>query len=351
MNTRQLTILAVLAVLSVGATAAVLRTGSAGVASDRRGERVLPGLDTKANEITGLVVRDGSDTLSIERKNAAFVTADSGYPVKPDAVRDLLASSIELSFEEARTSDPARYGDLGLADPGGQAGAGEQVGAGGQAAAGEQAKAKEIILRTAGGELADFMVGKRDNTVGGPVGGVFVRLKDQPQTWLARGNVRLPSSRSDWLAPLDLNIKRNAIKKIELSGGGRDTVTASAEKPGDLKLDNVPEKRVPDSFKVGRLATLIESFAFQDVRKRSKPGDDARRMLVDFDDGLRLIVTGVGEPSQGWVQISAESTNDVQRERANAIAAKVDGFDFRLPADRAELLGWTNTELTTEQKS
>lgn len=50
-------------------------------------------------------------------------------------------------------------------------------------------------------------------------------------------------------------------------------------------------------------------------------------------------------------QLSAEATNNAQRERANAIAAKVEGFDFRLPADRAELLGWTNTELTTEQKS
>jgi len=31
--------------------------------------------------------------------------------------------------------------------------------------------------------------------------------------------------------------------------------------------------------------------------------------------------------------------------------AKVDGFDFRLPAPQAELLGWTNAELTNEQKS
>ena len=258
MNTRQLTVLAVLAVVSVGATMAVLRSGTAGVASDRRGERVLPELDAKANEITGLLLREGGDTISIERKNAAFVTAEAGFPVKTDAVRELVASSMELSFEEARTSDPARYADLGLADPGSAA------------AAGGQAAAKEIILRTAGGELADFMVGNRDNTVGGPAGGMFVRLKGQPQTWLARGNVRLPSNRSDWFAPLDLTIKRDAIKKIELSGGGRDAVTAAANaaKPDELALENVPEKRVPDTFKLGRLATLIASFAFQDVRKR-----------------------------------------------------------------------------------
>jgi uncharacterized protein DUF4340 len=273
---------------------------------------VLPELDAKANAITGAVLREGGDTISIERRNAAFVTADAGFPVKTDAVRELIASSMELSFEEARTSDPARYADLGLADPGSAA------------AAGDQAAAREIILRTAGGQLADFMVGNRDNTVGGRAGGVFVRLKGQPHTWLARGKVRLPSNRSDWFAPLDLNIKRAAIKKIELSGGGRDAVTAAANaaKPGELALENVPEKRVPDTFKVGRLATLIANFAFQDVRKRSKPTDDPRRLVAD-----------------------------AEREKASAIAAKVDGFDFRLPVDRTEILGWTNAELTTEQKS
>jgi hypothetical protein len=335
MNTRQLTILALLAVVSVAATAAVLRTSTASVASDRRGERVLPALIDKANDITGLVVRQGADTLTIERKNAGFAAADSGYPVKTDAVRDLLASSIELAFEEARTSDPARYADLGLADPGTAADAG-----------------KEITFRTAGGELADLVVGNRDNTVGGPVGGMFVRLKGQPQTWLARGNVRLPAGHAEWFAGLDLDIKRGQIKKLELSGGGRDGVTATAAdgKPGELTLENLPDKRVADSFKVGRLATLIESFAFQDVRKRSKPADDPRRMVVELADGLRLVLTGVGEPAEGWVQISAEATNDAQREKANAITAKVEAYDFRLTLDRAELLGATNAELTTEQK-
>ncbi len=212
-------------------------------------------------------------------------------------MRDLIASSLELSFEEARTSDPARYPDLGLADPGAADGG------------------KEITIRAGSGNLADFVVGNRDNTVGGAAGGEFVRLEGQPQTWLARGNVRLPANRSDWFAGLDLGLKGDDIKKIEVSGGGRDGVsaTASAGKPGELTLENVPEKRVADTFKVGRLASIIGSFAFQDVRKRSKPADDARHMVADFGDGLQLTVTAVGEPTEGWVQLSAAGR---QRRRA-----------------------------------
>ncbi len=335
MNNRQLVILAVLAAVSVAATSIVLRTSTPTVASDRRGERVLPAVADKANEVTGLIVHQGADTLAMERRDAGFVAAESGFPVKTDAVRNLLASSIELTFEEARTSDPARYHELGIADPGTSEGSGT-----------------EVVLRTAAGELADFVVGNRDLTVGGAVGGVFIRIKGQPQTWLARGNVRLPANKAEWISPVDFDIKRSDIKKIELSGGGIEgvTVTANSEKPGEFTLEKVPEKRVADTFKLSRLATMLESPAIKDVRKPSKPADNPRRVIFDVADGLRLVLTAVGEPAEGWVQISAEATGDAQREKAAAISAKVKGFEFQLQPHQGEILGWTANDLTNEQQ-
>jgi Domain of unknown function (DUF4340) len=334
MKAKHLTTLAALAAISVGLTAWVLQASAPTVGSDRRGETVIPSLAAKANDLTGLSIRDGSGTLAIECRDNRFVAADSGYPIKTDAVRDVVASSAELSFQEARTSDPARYGDLGLADP-----SAKDAG-------------KEVMFRTAGGELASFVVGNRDTTVGGPTGGVFIRLKGQPQTFLARGDVRLPAVRSDWFVSFDLDVKRNEIKKVELAGGGRDGVTASAnaDKPGELVLADVPEKRNADTFKVSRLATVVESFTFQDVRKATKPADDARRMVVDAGEGLRLVLTAVGDITEGWVQIAAEATSDAAKDKAKLIASKVDGYDFRLSSNQAEILGWTITDLTDEQK-
>jgi len=335
MNAKHLAPLAVLAAVSVAVTAWVLQTSASTVASDRRGETVIPSLLAKANDITAFAIRDGNGTLAIERRDNRFVAADSGYPIKTDAVRDVIASSASLSFQEARTSDPARYGDLGLADPG------------------AKDAGKEITFRTAGGELASIVVGNRDTTVGGPTGGVFIRVKGQPQTFLARGDVRLPVARSDWFVAFDLDVKRSEIKKVELAGGGRDGVTASAnaDKPGELVLDNVPEKRSADSFKVSRLATLAESFTFQDVRKATKPAEDPRRIVVDAGEGLRLVFTTRGDIADGWVQITAEATNDAAQGKAKLIASKVDGYDFRLPSNQAEILGWTITDLTDEKKS
>jgi hypothetical protein len=334
-NARHLAFLAGLAVTSLAAASFVLRGSALTVASDRRGERVLPSLADNANQITGLTVRKGADTLSMERRDSGFVAADSGFPVKTDAVRDLLASSIELTFEEGRTSDANRYGDLGLADPGQPNGG------------------TEVALRTASSDVADFVVGNHDGTVGGPAGGEFIRLKDASQTWLVRGNVRLPSGRSDWFEAFDLGVKRSEIHKIEVSGGGRDpvTVTAVADKPGEFALENVPEKRVEDTYKVSRLTSPIESFRFEDVRKATKVADDPRRLVAEVGDGLRITVTSAGESSDGWVQIAVEATGDGARDKAKAIAAKVEGFDFRLPSTEAEVFGWTNQELTNEQKS
>jgi Domain of unknown function (DUF4340) len=334
MNAKHLTTLAVLAAVSVGVTAWVLQTSAPTVASDRRGETVVPSLVAKANDIIGLSIRDSTGSLAIERRDNRFVAADSGYPIKTDAVRDVVASSAELSFQEVRTSDAARYGDLGLADPGAKDGG------------------KEVTFRTAGGELASFTVGNRDASVGGPTGGVFIRLKGQPQTFLARGDVRLPAVRSDWFVGFDLDVKRIEIKKIELKGGGRDGITASAnaDKPDELVLADVPENRSPDTFKVSRLATLVESFTFQDVRKATKPADDARRMAVDAGEGLRLTVTALGDVTDGWVQIAAEATSDSAKDKAKLIASKVDGYDFRLPSNQAEILSWTITDVTDEKK-
>src|SRR5260370_25994536 len=171
MNAKHRTTLAVLAAISIAATAWLLQPGAPPVAADRRGETVVPSLAAKANDITGVSIHDSAGTLAMERRDNRFVAAGSGYPIKADPVRDVVASSADLSFQEVRTSDPARYGDLGLADPG------------------AKDAGKEVTFRTAGGDLPSFVVGNRHTTVGGPTGGGFIRPKGQTQTFPARRGV------------------------------------------------------------------------------------------------------------------------------------------------------------------
>jgi hypothetical protein len=73
-------------------------------------------------------------------------------------------------------------------------------------------------------------------------------------------------------------------------------------------------------------------------------------MIVDAGNGLRLTIVSLGNVSDGWVQISAEATEDAAKDKAKLIMSKVEGYDFRLPSNLAEVLGWTVTDLTNEQK-
>jgi hypothetical protein len=347
MNPKHLTTLAAVAAISIVTTAWVLRTSAPTVASDRRGENVIPSLLAKGSDITGLSIRDGADTFVIERRDNRFVASDSGYPVKTDVVGDIVASSGGLTFQETRTSDPARYGDLGLADPG------------------AKDAGKEITFRTAGGELARLLVGNSDATVGGPSGGVFIRLKGQPQTFLARGSVRLPFGRSDWFVPMSFEVKRSEIKKVELTGGGRDGVILVAisavpglpstglpgSMPGQFVLADVPEKRTPDNLTASLLPSLVDSFTFEDVRKATTPAADARRMVVEIGEGLQIVFTTLGELTEGWVHITAEATQDAAKDKAKLITSKVEGYDFRLRSSDRDHLGWTLADLSVEQKN
>jgi hypothetical protein len=354
MNPKHLTPLAVVAILSIAATAVTLNNGTATIASDRRGETVLPSLLAKANDITALSIRDQTGTFAIERQDPrrcapiaagpqsprpCFVAVDSGYPVKTDLVSDLVSSSETLTYEESRTSDPQRYGDLGLADP--------------DTKDAKDAKdaGREIAFRTAAGELADFIVGKTDPSTGSVGGGEFIRLKSEPQTFLTRGSVRVPAARSEWFVAFDLNIKRNEITKVVVTGGGRDDVTATAapDKPGTLRLETVPEKRTPEDFKIDRLATMVEGFTFQDVRKSTEGAGDSRHMIVYAGDDVRLTFTSVGKLSDGWVRIAVKASGAAS-EKAQLLESRVQGFDFKLPANLTEILGWTVTDLTSEPK-
>jgi hypothetical protein len=336
MHSNHLKTIAALAAISIAITAWVLRTSAPTVASDRRGESVVPSLLAKAKDITGLSIRDGGDTFVIERRDNGFVASDSGYPVKNDAVGDVVASTAGLTFEEARTSDAARYGDLGLGDPGAKDGG------------------KEIAFRTAGGELASLLVGNSDTTVGGQSGGVFVRLKGQPQTYLVRGSVRLPpGGRSGWFVPITFDVRRAEITKVELSGGGRDGVTLLQDPKvrGSFLLADVPEKRTPDNLQASLLPSIVDKFAYEDVRRATKPPADARRMVIEVGESLQIVFTTLGEITKGWVHVTAEATKDAAKDKAALINSKVEGYDFRLPSTEAERLGWTKTDLSVEQKS
>ena len=337
MNFKSVSILGLVAVLAIAGTWAVLQTAPQGVASDRRGQAVFPGLIAKANDITAIAIRDNDATFTVERRDNGFFDKASGYPTKPEAFRDLVAGAIGLTFEEGKTADPERYGDLGLAEPGHAEKSGRQV----------------TFTNAKGDVLADIIVGNRDNTVGGARGGTFVRFPKEPQTWLARGEMRVPAPHTAWFEINLVNLNKDALARIELRGGGLDEITMVSEKKGaDLVLQSPPEGRTADAGKILRLSFMVDPLSFQDVRKPSaEPKPDARQLIAYGQNGLKITVTNVGELADGWVRIAAEATTAEAKNQADELKPKIDGFEFKLSKNDSDMLGWGMKELTQEPKS
>lgn len=342
MNIKQLAILACGAVIAVAATAVTLRTSPQNIASDRRGEILFPNLVTRANDVTMIQVRDNEKTFTVERRGDGFFDKDSGYAVRPDSFRDIVGGAATLAFEESKTADPARHGDLGLAEPGKDQG--EKGG-------------REVVLRDAKGQtLAAIIVGNRDNSVGGARGGSYVRFPGQAQTWLARGEVRVPVPHAAWFEINLINFNRDQLARLELRGGGIDDIVLISDPKGsDLRFEQAPEGRSPDGGKLLRLSFMVDPISFQDVRKPTgdlKP--DSRRYIATSHEGLRVTVASVGELKDGWVRMAVETTpeaTEAAKTRAAELAPKMHGFEFKLTPNEIEQMSWTLMDVTTEPRS
>ena len=342
MNAKQVVALGVCAVIAVATSVWTVQTSPQSIGSDRRGERVFPDLLSRANDVVTISIRDDDRTFTVERRGDGFFDKDSGYAARPESFRDLVGGASSLTFEESKTSDPARFGDLGLAEPG--KGLGDKAG-------------REVIMRDAkGGVIAHVFAGNRDNTVGGARGGTFIRLPGQQQAYLTRGELRVPVPHAAWFEINLINFTRDKLAKLELKGGGQgDYVLTSAPKGSELKLQTQVEGRTPDDGKVLRLSFMVDPISFQDVRApKGEIKPDARQYIATSHDGLRVTVTSVGEQKDGWVRMQVEATpeaSDAAKKEAADLAPKMHGYEFKLSQNDIDQMAWTLKDVTAEPKS
>lgn len=342
MNAKQLVALGIAAVFAVATTVWTVQTSPQNIASDRRGERVFPELLSRANDVVTISIRDDDRTFTVERRGDGFFDKDSGYAARPESFRDLVAGASSLTFEESKTSDPSRYADLGLGEPG--KGLGDKAG-------------REVVMRDAkGATLASVFVGNRDNTVGGARGGTFIRLPGNQTTYLARGEMRVPVPHAAWFEINLINFTRDKLARLEVKGAAQgDYVMTSEPKGSELKLATEVEGRTPDSGKILRLSFMVDPISFQDVRApKGEPKPDARQYIATSHEGLRVTVTSVGEQKDGWVRMQVDTTpeaTEAAKKEAADLAPKMHGFEFKLSQNDIDQMAWTLQDVTTEPKS
>ena len=267
MNTKSVLALAVIAAAAVAGAVLTQPSSPARITTDKRGAAVFPDFLSKANSVASISVRDKTKTFTVLRNDKGFVEKESGYPVKDDIFRELVATAATITFEEAKTDDESRYTDLGLVDPG-------------KAKKDDKAGREVTYFDASGKVLAKLTTGNRESNVGGARGGQYIRLPGDKRAWLVRGAANVPEPHTAWFEINLINLDKKALKSVDISGGGIETLNLdSKDASADLKLMNtIPAGRKENTTNSLRVAFMMDPISFDDVRKaKSEVKPDAPR--------------------------------------------------------------------------
>jgi hypothetical protein len=370
MQPRNFAILAGATAVSLALAVGAIASRDLPVTTSTASEALFPGLLERVNEVRTVRLDGEGRTLTIEAAEGAGgwrLVEKGGYPVEAKEVRDLVLGLANLQLVEAKTAQPDRLRRLELEEPDGS-----------------EAKSRRIELLGADGKpLAAAIVGKtRPGLYGGGRSGVYVRRAGENQAWLAAGALELPHDAVSLLDEEVIDIPADQVARITLDVGGSEPLVL--HRP-DAKAESftvdaaLPEGREIDKSKVELLSEALAGLRMEDVKPASEVPvpPDARRARVETFDGLQVDVTlaklGEGDGAESWVQLAvapreagaaqppaqaptqegaaaAPAAEKTPAERAATLAARVQGWAFKIPPYLADRLGGGLEGLLADQR-
>ena len=309
---------------------------------ENRGKLFLDNFTKNVNEITTISIRSFENNINLVKQNNSYIS-ESSYPLKKGLWENLITSLSLLRIEELKTSDPSRHSQLNLLLP-------------------EQNKSKDedegygtkITLKKEDGTIySSILFGMVDRSVGGISGGQFARFPNEDQTYLLRGAIRMPTTKSDWFESLLLSIKKDDVQKINLSNKNgiieiqskNDKLSLTMPKSVNFKIDDTQLSDARD---------VINSFYFYDVKKSTqKYSKNLPTLSYEVKDGLILTISSINPDDGGesWVIINAKSNDKKSEKMAQEITKKTKGYEFLANIITSDILRWKLKDLAAKDKN
>lgn len=301
MNTKAFTIMGVVTVVLVGAALWISQHKEP--APPQTGQPVFPGLMAKINEVATIGVSAPSGTVTIVREGDSWsVKEKHQYPAHMGKVRAALIGLGELTILEAKTRKPEFYEKLGVQD----------VRAEGSLSTGV------ILTDSAGTTLAEAIVGNQRPAKGNPGHDeVFVRKTEDPQAWLAIGNLAIETMASEWLDKDVLEVDPKRVRRLQISHPDTTQLILEKETPDELdfKIANVPVgTEVSSQFAVNNVVSTVTSLSLEDVIPTNEISfDDQSVVTAVFEtfDGLEGTVQLLRKDEKNYVQVSASFNSEL----------------------------------------
>ncbi len=262
------------------------------------GTLMFPGLTAHLADAARIEITHQGTTIDLvrqgEKPKSPWGLEQRGmYPVQQAKLRGMLTALTELRLVEPRTTDPALFGRLGLADA-------------------DQKDSTADLLRVddrSGKPLATLLVGhRRVRTEGNVPDEVFVRRPGDMQTWLAEGSLQVDADPQLWLDRDIMNIDHARIAGVVVHRGGTELDFAARD--GKLVLTAPANPPKLEDYKLDDVDRGLELLTFEDVTPdkdaaASKVGAPIGTSVFTTTDGLAVHVTVLKGEKDIWARFSA----------------------------------------------
>lgn len=331
MNTRSLTVLAVLTAAVVAAAfVSHARRGGGASGDDATGHLLFPGLDERINEVEIVRIESGGEAVSIRRRDGQWIVESlDGFPAKFEEVKSLVMSVAGLEIAERKTADPTRHARLGLEPP-------------------EEDRPSRLVSLGdgTGAKVAAVIIGSGADAGGGN-GLVYARRADEDQTWLVRGRVEALTDPMRWVDTSIVSIPRARVRTVTIAhtDGERVTIARPDATSADFTLQNLPEDMTPGTAtQINAIADGLSFVRMEGVRAAGDgQADPDETVTATFETFDGLIVEVRTWEVEGTIRaaLSARTSRGENNEdstdeggagkEAEDLSARLDGWIYDLP--------------------
>jgi len=275
------------------------------------GIEFLPSFAGEMNSVTAVIVRKAGESTTMHKVGSQWTVAERGdYLADVAKLRKLLLALRDARIIEEKTSDPARYGDIGVEDPSLPGATGAEI---------------TVISPTA----------KHDVIVGKPVGeGSFVRRAGEKQSYSIEPAINFETEPRFWIDSRLTDVRFDLIQIIEVKLATGETYSIHRLNPGDdsFGLDGVPAGRKP--LEVHALApapTMLADLAAEDVSPAAAIDfSRSSQVIVTLNNGNVLTLTGAVIVDKHWIEVKSS--------QESALTAKAQGRAFEVASYRYDAI-------------
>ena len=277
----------------------------------RLGTPVMPGVNAALDGIDAVRVTTSDTIYTLTRSPRGWVLQEAGgYPVRISRMASLAAGLETLTWEAARTSDPAKFNRIGLGDPR-QGGTGALI----------------ETLNAEGAVISSLITGRKTDRI-------YARRPDDDVTFRVAGDLP-PFYRSDaWLDLEIVEMPGEVIRAVRLvRTGGESLYLQRVVGGGPRAFRPAPPNqndRLASRLAASGPALALTRLAPIDVKPLSALSTQPiAQHYTMTHDGLEVAVTAYREPDGFYITLHAVEAGEGAR-RAETINEKADGWAFRL---------------------